>query len=162
MYGYIQYMGPFGQITFNEGWDYLGWRPSRNEILAITQSEAMLNDLDPKKKAQWKMLFRIGRPNKWLGPVPYWVVVCVAATLTIAPWIPWIPWSNRFSLRTLLIATTLVAVVLGLVVATRQSPSPRALSCVVFTTSRNSRSSFETGACAFGAVIIDRTTLLWP
>jgi hypothetical protein len=29
---------------------------------------------------------------------------------------PWIRWSNRFTLRTLLIATTLVALVLGLIV----------------------------------------------
>jgi hypothetical protein len=36
------------------------------------------------------------------------------ATLAI---VPWIKWSQRFSLRTLLFATTLVAVVLGLVVA---------------------------------------------
>ncbi len=30
--------------------------------------------------------------------------------------LPWVRWSNRFSLRTLLIATTLIAVLLGLVV----------------------------------------------
>jgi hypothetical protein len=40
---------------------------------------------------------------------PDWLIVlgCVAA--------PWIKWSSRFSLRTLLIATTLVAVGLGIV-----------------------------------------------
>jgi hypothetical protein len=31
--------------------------------------------------------------------------------------IPWIPWSRCFSLRTLLLATTLVAVLLGLMAA---------------------------------------------
>ncbi len=40
----------------------------------------------------------------------------VAMTLAAAAMSPWIPWSRRFSLRTLLIATTLVAVVLGLIV----------------------------------------------
>jgi hypothetical protein len=35
--------------------------------------------------------------------------------VTIAA-VPWIRWSKRFRLRTLLIATTLVAVVLGLIV----------------------------------------------
>jgi len=37
-------------------------------------------------------------------------VISFAALLFAVPWIPW-----RFSLRTLLIATTLVAAVLGLV-----------------------------------------------
>jgi hypothetical protein len=47
--------------------------------------------------------------------LPYWFGVLLSATFATLPWIP-----TRFSLRTLLIATTLVAVVLGLIVfATR-------------------------------------------
>jgi hypothetical protein len=119
IYGYIQYLGPSARFSFQEDWDYLGWRPSRDEIRAVTQSESTLNDLDPKKKAFLKR-FGLGRPSRpsniWRGSVPYWVAVCVAATLTVAPWIPW---SNRFSLRTLLLATTLVAAMLGLAVAMR-------------------------------------------
>ena len=42
--------------------------------------------------------------------VPYWFGVLLSATLPIVPWI------RRFSLRTLLIATTLVAAVLGTIV----------------------------------------------
>jgi hypothetical protein len=48
--------------------------------------------------------------------IPYWfltVLVGVCAAL------PWSPWSRRFSLRSLLIATTLVAVLLGLAAALR-------------------------------------------
>ena len=45
--------------------------------------------------------------------VPDWFFIGVAAVLSAAPWIRW---SNRFSLRTLLITTTVVAVLLGLVV----------------------------------------------
>ncbi len=45
--------------------------------------------------------------------VPDWVFVGSALTIGV---IPWIRWSNRFSLRTLLIATTVVAAVLGLAV----------------------------------------------
>jgi hypothetical protein len=45
--------------------------------------------------------------------LPNWMLVILTATLAAAPWISW---SKRFSLRTLLIATTLVAVVLGLIV----------------------------------------------
>jgi hypothetical protein len=51
--------------------------------------------------------------------VPYWFLVVISAAIGGVSWLPW--WPNRFSLRTLLIATTLVAVVLGLIVwATRQ------------------------------------------
>jgi hypothetical protein len=49
--------------------------------------------------------------------IRYWLSVAITATLAVLPWIHKLPW--RFSLRTLLIATALVAVVLGLVVAKR-------------------------------------------
>jgi hypothetical protein len=51
--------------------------------------------------------------GKVLVRIPIWVLVILAATLAA---IPSFHWPNRFSLRTLLIATTLVAVVLGLIV----------------------------------------------
>jgi hypothetical protein len=41
----------------------------------------------------------------------YWFLVLASAAIAAAPWLRW-----RFSLRTLLIATTLVAVVLGFVI----------------------------------------------
>jgi hypothetical protein len=41
--------------------------------------------------------------------VPYWAFVCTICAIVLTPWL-------RFSLRTLLIATTLVAAVLGLAV----------------------------------------------
>src|SRR4051812_22856785 len=41
---------------------------------------------------------------------------CLALLLGASVAGPWIHWSNRFTLRTLLIATTLLAVVLGLIV----------------------------------------------
>jgi hypothetical protein len=48
----------------------------------------------------------------WLGG-PIWIPTVILGSIAAAPWLPW---SNRFSLRTLLIATTLVAVVLGVIV----------------------------------------------
>jgi hypothetical protein len=45
---------------------------------------------------------------------PYWFAILTTIGLAAAPWIKW-----RFSLRTLLIATTLVAVGLGIIVAAR-------------------------------------------
>jgi hypothetical protein len=41
----------------------------------------------------------------------FWIVIPIVAVVGILPWLPW-----RFTTRTLLIATTLVAVVLGLIV----------------------------------------------
>jgi hypothetical protein len=45
--------------------------------------------------------------------MPYWTLTLLAAILAA---VPWLPWSKRFSLRTLLIVTTLIAVALGLIV----------------------------------------------
>ncbi len=49
---------------------------------------------------------------------PFWLVALIgcilAAIIGGIPWLPW--WSTRFSLRTLLIGTTLVAIGLGLIV----------------------------------------------
>jgi hypothetical protein len=45
--------------------------------------------------------------------VPYWFVISVTSSLGALPWIRW-----RFRLRTLLIATTLIAILLGLTVYT--------------------------------------------
>lgn len=44
--------------------------------------------------------------------IPQWFPVLLSATLAAAPWI-----RSRFSFRTLLIAVTLVAVMLGLIAA---------------------------------------------
>ena len=46
--------------------------------------------------------------------IPYWFPVVLTTALSAAPWIRW---SWRFSLRTLLITMTLIAMVLGLIVA---------------------------------------------
>jgi hypothetical protein len=52
-------------------------------------------------------------PDGVLTAVPYWFFVVSAG---VVPGVPWIRWPKQFTLRTLLIATTLVAVVLGLIV----------------------------------------------
>jgi hypothetical protein len=49
-------------------------------------------------------------PTKFVG-VPHWFLATVCGVISILPWLRW-----RFSLRTLLIAMTLVAAVLGLLV----------------------------------------------
>jgi len=44
---------------------------------------------------------------------PYWLPVTIVAAFACSPWLPW---STRFTFRTVLIAMTLIAVVLGLMV----------------------------------------------
>lgn len=41
---------------------------------------------------------------------PYWLYILLVAGLAAAPWIHW---TKRFRLRTMLIATTLIALALG-------------------------------------------------
>jgi hypothetical protein len=57
-------------------------------------------------------------PNAWGGwllIMPHWFFSVILGVTAALPWIRHVKW--RFGLRTLLIATTLVAVVLGLIVA---------------------------------------------
>jgi hypothetical protein len=54
----------------------------------------------------FKTLFSVGTP------IWFWLILC--GTIAVVPWIR--QWHLRFSLRTLLIAMTVVAVVLGLIV----------------------------------------------
>src|SRR5262249_47913138 len=53
------------------------------------------------------------RPSVNVVWVPHWVIIPCCAGLVVAPWVRW---SKRFSIRTLLIATAVTAVFLGLVV----------------------------------------------
>ena len=52
--------------------------------------------------------------RRWFWTIPDWFFVFVAGAFSVLPWTGWIRW--HFSLRTLLIATTIIAVVLGLIV----------------------------------------------
>jgi hypothetical protein len=58
--------------------------------------------------------FKIGNDFLSAG-APYWFHLIVTSLLAIAPWLPLIRIPRRFSLRTMLIATTLIAVMLGLI-----------------------------------------------
>ena len=46
--------------------------------------------------------------------IPIWIS---AGALAVLGYIPWIRWSNRFSIRTMLIATTLIAAALAIIVS---------------------------------------------
>ena len=72
---------------------------------------------DQLYRESWKLTYGYHDGN--LGGIqyqaPYWLLVAVASALASLQWVP-IP--KRFSLRTSLIATTLLAVILGLAIAT--------------------------------------------
>jgi hypothetical protein len=87
-----------------------GWFPSYWGVISYSYK-----DLNPRRD-QWRPpafgygFDRDGRKIRF----PYWFAVVLIATFAV---IPWFPWSRHFSLRTLLIATTLVAVGLSVIVA---------------------------------------------
>jgi hypothetical protein len=76
----------------------------------------------PEFVNQYATVFRFGIARtdspfgKYQVEAPLWFFVLSSVVLAGLPWLPWPRLSPRFSLRTLLIATTLVAVGLGLAV----------------------------------------------
>ena len=119
----------WGDITVTSLQSKVSWivgrpRPSRQKprfemrsipiALAIAEMEGMEPALPEGHSAS---SFTTERWRDSFGMVlPYWfLILCVLVLAAV----PWLPLSKRFSLRTLLIATTLIAVVLGLVVAMR-------------------------------------------
>jgi hypothetical protein len=60
----------------------------------------------------WHFVSRL-RSDTFAFVLPLWFPVLIFATLAA---VPWLPWPTRFSVKTMLIVTTLVAVVLGLIV----------------------------------------------
>ncbi len=63
----------------------------------------------PQDGKQWR--WETSKTGRFFAYIPHWFVIILAATSGIVPWLRW-----HFSLRTLLIATTLIALVLGLAV----------------------------------------------
>lgn len=72
----------------------------------------------------FRNVFRVfRRPDSYSLVVPLWILAVASAATTAIPWLP-----LRFSLRTLLIVTTLLAVGLSLVAYSRRSPRSPAAS----------------------------------
>jgi hypothetical protein len=67
---------------------------------------------------RWRKVFRGFSSARYIHLLPYWAVVFSTVACAGLPWLRW-----RFTLRTLLIATTLVAVGLGLIVAVLRWPA---------------------------------------
>jgi hypothetical protein len=84
------------------------WIAERQQQIAVLQQAI----------AQWRAKVAMAmagpqsiRPHASSVTVSHWLLLLVTATLAAAPWTKW-----RFSLRTLLIATTIIAVGLGIIV----------------------------------------------
>jgi hypothetical protein len=96
---------PYKRLTSSRGMVYA------NQVLNCPDG---MGDEFIYPSGYWKMRFNGVRVVP-TGPrgiaIPYWLLVSLLLLAAGAPWLSW-----RFSLRTLLSATTLLAVVLGLVV----------------------------------------------
>jgi hypothetical protein len=81
--------------------------PQPNLITGWERFSVVPHEIETGFRWSWEPLF------KWFQ-CPHWFVGLVTAVVAASPWLPLLRW--RFSLRTLLIATTLVAAVLGVIV----------------------------------------------
>jgi hypothetical protein len=79
-----------------------GWEPQYVGNLVPLEDE----EVKPLPEFEFRILLNGGYTR-----FPHWFAILIAGAVAVATWIRW-----RFSIRTLLIATTLVAVVLGAVV----------------------------------------------
>jgi hypothetical protein len=105
----------------NRGWNFgsVRLRPSNPEVYVrapvepntVLVLENAAYDIKLFRNVFGFSAYRTARTTFYKCPV--WFAILTIATLAITAWIPL---SRRFSLRTLLIAMTLVAVVLGLIV----------------------------------------------
>jgi hypothetical protein len=86
---------------------------SNSVLAALGSDSAYPLPVPPKYRqpAHRRIFVQNQEVYSWKSSIPYWLLVTDCVAITIAPWL-----GRRFSLRTLLIATTLVAVVLGLLV----------------------------------------------
>jgi hypothetical protein len=119
-------MGPYptsrAGIYSVDGWLTLGWNLNSQGIQNWEIYHTSISRIEDHRR-RWAAA---GRPLPNPAPVfgfstatyggtqfqlPHWFFVGLCAGLAAIPWLRW-----RFSLRTLLIATTLLAVVLGLAV----------------------------------------------
>ena len=90
---------------------WLAFRPFDNEYVRIFHEKITRDDELRVKRGVLGFFYFRGPDNTQIH-VPLWfLTLAVMAAVAVLPWIHW-----RFRLRTLLIATTLVAVVLGLIV----------------------------------------------
>jgi hypothetical protein len=97
---FYQFSSVRGELAFDSRAPY-AHPPNRSWTLA------QLNISDDWHVPANILCFRFGAPNSSM--IPYWFVLLLAAIVGTVPWIRW-----SFSLRTMLIAVTVIAALLGL------------------------------------------------
>jgi len=106
--------GPVGGSKYIYAWSVVGrlslnivpcWRPDE---LRVNYASERFQDIGLSTKQE---ILNVFNSKIWL---PTSLMVAAFATVGALPWVRYLRW--RFTLRTLLIVTTLVAVVLGLIV----------------------------------------------
>ncbi len=114
--GFDSIWGELGLLTMPKTLGTNGWHVASYPIEPDTTFPILKEDMTPIDST---FGFRfIASANMSAAFIPYWFLTLLSAILATAPWLP-----RRFSLRTLLIATTLIAVVLGLIVAVLRWPT---------------------------------------
>ncbi len=113
-------------IQSGDGWHHLG--PNRLYAVYSGQGKLILTETDriPNLRGWTTVLVTEGRDATFAGfgyrcepfsrciNVPYWFLVLTTPLIAVTPWLEW---PRRFSLRTLLIATTVTAAMLALIAA---------------------------------------------
>jgi hypothetical protein len=101
--GYLQIDSNHGDIKLIANAEFTPPKWSYTSCVPSVNDQVWFIKLDTKSTFGWLLNLSI----------PHWFSVGVTASIAAASWFGW---ARNFSLRTLLIATTLVAVALGLVV----------------------------------------------
>ena len=110
-----------GQLTFRYIANYNGtgivtnWIPETETVAAINLRRAGLAAKDDLRVYRYKSRYNFGQERGGFY-APHWTIALLCGTFATIPIATHLKW--RFSLRTLLIATTLVAVLLGIIMWT--------------------------------------------
>jgi hypothetical protein len=110
----IELFTELGQLVFSpgSGTNLLSFHIEQHPVMKFDAGEPDDSGQHRESGLRFQVLRYGGEP---IVLIPLWFVVSIVGVVAA---LPMIRWSNRFGLRTLLIATTLVALVLGLVVYT--------------------------------------------
>ena len=117
----VQFPGPYWIGAHSLSGIVVAGGQARQNLPSAWEWWASLGDV-PIPRDPYNSYFGFGYKNWGLGYfsvyVPYWFLALGSVAAGIAPWRSW---PRSFSLRTLLIATTLVAIALGLIMWTSQA-----------------------------------------
>jgi hypothetical protein len=94
----------YSSVTYSDTADTLGIQFVKFELLSLSENAAPMEE-------SWSAGWQSDPTPAAFALCPHWFAASVVTLIAATPWLRF-----QFSLRTLLIATTLVAVVLGLVV----------------------------------------------